>query len=214
MIADSKRGFWSTNAPLLIRNHLIVGVSGDFDNLPGQLKSFDPETGKPQWTFYSTPPPGTPGSISGGATGGQMWMTGTYDPGAESVFRRHRQPDAGAERRRGPATTSGPAASSRSIRTPGRSRGAFRRRRTTRTTGTPRKFRCSSTRRSTGTPRKLLLQASRNGYFFVLDRTNGKNLLTTPFAAVNWAKGIDKEGRPIPNPDKEPPSRRPARRAG
>ena len=48
-----------------------------------------------------------------------------------------------------------------------------------------------------GTPRKLLLQASRNGYFFVLDRTNGKSLLTTPFAAVNWTKGIDKEGRPI-----------------
>ena len=46
MIADAKKGFWSTNAPLLIRNHLIVGVSGDFDNLPGMLKSFDPETGK------------------------------------------------------------------------------------------------------------------------------------------------------------------------
>ena len=45
------------------------------------------------------------------------------------------------------------------------------------------------------TPRKLLMQASRNGYFFVLDRTTGKNLLTTPFAAVNWAKGID-ERRP------------------
>ena len=55
-----------------------------------------------------------------------------------------------------------------------------------------------------GAPRKLLLQASRNGYYFVLDRTTGKNLLTTPFATVNWAKGIDKDGRPIPNPDKEP----------
>ena len=42
------------------------------------------------------------------------------------------------------------------------------------------------------------MQASRNGYFFVLDRTNGKSLLTTPFATVNWAKGIDPQGRPIP----------------
>ena len=50
----------------------------------------------------------------------------------------------------------------------------------------------------------MLMQASRNGYFFVLDRTNGKNLLTKPFATVNWAKGIDEEGRPIPDPDKEP----------
>ncbi len=50
----------------------------------------------------------------------------------------------------------------------------------------------------------MLLQAARNGYFFVLDRTTGKNLLTKPFAAVNWSKGIDEQGRPIPNPDKEP----------
>jgi len=50
----------------------------------------------------------------------------------------------------------------------------------------------------------MLMQASRNGYFFVLDRTNGKSLLTAPFAAVNWAKGIDKDGRPIPDPAKEP----------
>jgi alcohol dehydrogenase (cytochrome c) len=55
-----------------------------------------------------------------------------------------------------------------------------------------------------GTPRKMLLQASRNGYFFVLDRTNGKSLLTKTFAAVNWSSGVDAEGRPIPIPDKEP----------
>jgi alcohol dehydrogenase (cytochrome c) len=55
-----------------------------------------------------------------------------------------------------------------------------------------------------GTPAKMVMQASRNGYFFVLDRTNGKNLLTTPFAAVNWAKGVDAKGSPIPNPDKDP----------
>src|SRR6185436_4026007 len=48
------------------------------------------------------------------------------------------------------------------------------------------------------------MQASRNGYFFVLDRTNGKSLLTKPFAAANWAKGIDALGRPIPDPAKEP----------
>ena len=55
-----------------------------------------------------------------------------------------------------------------------------------------------------GVPRKMMLQASRNGYFFVLDRTNGNNLKTMPFAAVNWANGVDKAGRPIPNRDKEP----------
>jgi alcohol dehydrogenase (cytochrome c) len=50
----------------------------------------------------------------------------------------------------------------------------------------------------------MLMQTSRNGYFFVLDRTTGKNLLTAPYGPVNWSLGVDKEGRPIPNPDKEP----------
>jgi alcohol dehydrogenase (cytochrome c) len=55
-----------------------------------------------------------------------------------------------------------------------------------------------------GQPHKMLMQTSRNGYFFVLDRTNGKSLLTTTFGFVNWSGGIDKQGRPIPNPEKEP----------
>ena len=49
-----------------------------------------------------------------------------------------------------------------------------------------------------------LLQASRNGYYVALDRATGKSLVTKPFATVNWAKGIDAEGRPIPDPAKEP----------
>jgi alcohol dehydrogenase (cytochrome c) len=55
-----------------------------------------------------------------------------------------------------------------------------------------------------GKPRKMLLQSSRNGYFFVVDRTNGASLLTVPFGPVNWSLGVDKQGRPIPNPAKEP----------
>ena len=55
-----------------------------------------------------------------------------------------------------------------------------------------------------GKPRKMLLQSSRNGYFFVLDRTDGSSLLTVPFGPVNWSLGVDKQGRPIPNPAKDP----------
>ena len=57
-----------------------------------------------------------------------------------------------------------------------------------------------------GKPRKLLAQAARAGWFFVLDRTNGKNLVSKPFSGTgNWAKGVDaKGGQPIPDPDKEP----------
>jgi alcohol dehydrogenase (cytochrome c) len=55
-----------------------------------------------------------------------------------------------------------------------------------------------------GQLRKMLMQASRNGYFFVLDRTNGKNLLTVPYGPVNWALGVNENGEPVPNPAKEP----------
>jgi alcohol dehydrogenase (cytochrome c) len=204
-IADARKGYWSTNAPLVIRNHLIVGVSGDFDNLPGMLKSFDPETGALQWIFYSTHPPGTPESEqSGGATGGQMWMTGTYDPGLNLMFvgTGNPTPVLNGDARPGDNPWTGSIVALNpdtgklawgyqvsphdthdwdAAEVPVLVDGPFN-----------------------GTPRKMLLQASRNGYFFVLDRTNGKNLLTTPFATVNWAKGLDKDGRPIPDPAKEP----------
>jgi alcohol dehydrogenase (cytochrome c) len=55
-----------------------------------------------------------------------------------------------------------------------------------------------------GQPKKMLMQTSRNGYFFVIDRTNGQSLLTVPFGPVNWSLGVDKKGQPIPNPAKEP----------
>ncbi len=203
-IADAKRGFWSTNAPLVIRNHVLVGVSGDFDNVPGMLQSFDPEVGAHQWTFYSTPPAGTPGSTSGGATGGQMWMTGTYDPDLNLMYVGTGNPtpvlNGAARPGDNPWTCSilaldpdtgklawGFQASPHdthdwdAAEVPVLVDGTFK-----------------------GESRKLLMQASRNGYFFVLDRTTGKNLLTSTFAAVNWSKGIDAQGRPIPDPAKEP----------
>ena len=51
---------------------------------------------------------------------------------------------------------------------------------------------------------KLLAFGARNGYFFVLDRTNGKNILSTPFVDLNWSRGVDSRGEPIPDPTKEP----------
>ncbi len=81
-IADVEKGYWSTMSPLVVRDHVIVGVSGDMDNLPGFLRSIDPETGRTQWQWDSTAPLGTPNAPSGGMT----WMTGTYDPGLNLIF--------------------------------------------------------------------------------------------------------------------------------
>ena len=204
IIADAGRGYWSTNAPLVIRDHLIVGVSGDFDNLPGLLKSFDPASGKTQWTFYSTPPPGTDGDFSGGATGGQMWMTGTYDPLLNLVYVGTGNPT---------PTLNGPARPGDNPWTgsivainpdSGKLEWGFQASPHDTHDWDAAEVPVLVDGHFNGAPRKLLLQASRNGYFFVLDRTNGKSLMTTPFAAANWASDIDKAGRPIPNPAKEP----------
>jgi alcohol dehydrogenase (cytochrome c) len=62
-----------------------------------------------------------------------------------------------------------------------------------------------------GKPRKLLAQANRNGHFFLLDRTNGKHILTAPFIdSINWTKEINKKGQPVGNPRRRPASRAPS----
>jgi alcohol dehydrogenase (cytochrome c) len=204
VVGDSKRGYWSSNAPLVIRNHLITGLSGDFDNLPGILRSFDPDTGKVQWTFSSTTPSGAPNSMSGGATGGNMWMTGTYDPDLNLLYvgTGNPTPVLNGEVRPG----DNPWSCSVVAINPDTGKLVWGFQPSPHDTHDWDAVEVPVLVDATfkGGPRKLLLQASRNGYFFVLDRINGKSLLTTPFVTVNWAKGVDKEGRPLPNPDKEP----------
>jgi alcohol dehydrogenase (cytochrome c) len=199
-VADVKKGYWTTMAPMIIGNHVIIGVSGDLDNLTGYLRSVDPETGQTQWQWDSTPPAGTPNSTTGGMT----WIPGTYDPSLNLLYwgTGNPTPVLNGKVRPGdnlytcsivalnPDTGKLVWAFSVSphdthdwdaVEVPVLVDGTFR-----------------------GQPRKMLMQTSRNGYFFVLDRTNGKSLLTAPYGPVNWTLGIDKDGHPIPNPAKEP----------
>ena len=92
-LADVKLGYFSTMAPLVIRNHVIAGVSGDVTDVRGYLKSIDPETGETQWTWYTEPDPGQPGSETWPKDsdailhgGGMTWMTGTYDPDLNLLY--------------------------------------------------------------------------------------------------------------------------------
>jgi alcohol dehydrogenase (cytochrome c) len=199
-VADVTKGYWTSMAPLVVGDHVLIGISGDFDNLQGYIRSIDPETGKTQWQWDSTPPPGTPNMPTGGTT----WMAGTYDPDLNLVYwgTGNPTPVLNGSTRPGddPYTCSIVALNPNTgklvwafqpsphdthdwdaAETPVLVDGVFH-----------------------GKPRKMLMQSSRNGYFFVLDRTNGTSLLTVPYGPVNWARGIDKEGRPIPNPAKEP----------
>ncbi len=203
-IADASKGYWTTMAPLIVESktgtNVIVGVSGDFDNLSGFLRSIDPETGQTRWQWDSVAPAGTPNQ----STGGMTWMTGTYDPDLKLVYWGTGNPTpvlTGSTRPGNNLYTCSIVAIDPDT---GKLVWAFQ--------PSPHDTHDWDAVETPvlvdadfhGQPRKMLMQTSRNGYFFVLDRTNGQSLLTVPYGPTNWATGVDAQGRPIPNVQKEP----------
>jgi alcohol dehydrogenase (cytochrome c) len=200
VVADVTKGYWTSMAPLVVRDHVIIGVSGDFDNLQGFIRSVDPKSGKTQWQWDSTPPPGTPNMTTGGMT----WMTGTYDPELNLLYWGTGNPTPVLNGKPRPGNNLYTCSIVALNPDTGKLAWAFQ--------PSPHDTHDWDAAEVPvivdgdfhGEPRKMLMQASRNGYFFVLDRTNGKSLLTTPFVPVNWSLGVDDKGQPIPNPEKEP----------
>jgi len=200
VVADVTKGYWSSMAPLIIRNHMIVGVSGDFDNLTGYLRSLDPETGQTQWQWDATPPPGTPNTT----TGGNTWMTGTYDPDLNLIYWGTGNPTPVLNGKARPGDNLYTCTIVALNPDTGKLAWAFQPSPHDTHDWDAAEVPVLVDADFNGQPRKMLMQASRNGYFFVVDRTNGKTLLTVPFVQVNWTLGVDEQGRPIPNPAKEP----------
>src|SRR5207245_1320150 len=169
------------------------------------------DTGALQWRWYTAPKPGEPGSETWPANsdaithgGGMTWMTGTYDPALNLVYwgTGNPNPVLAGEGRQGDNlyTCSIVALDADSgklvwyfqpsphdthdwdaVQTPMLFDGEFK-----------------------GRQRQMVVQASRNGYFFVLDRKTGEHLLTTPFIETNWSTGINAKGQPIRNTAKDP----------
>jgi alcohol dehydrogenase (cytochrome c) len=163
------------------------------------LQSFDPETGKLQWK-WDVSPAGTPGGSSGGTT----WIPGTYDPDLNLIFWGTGNPTpvlAGDARPGDNKNTCSIVALNPDT---GKLVWSFQ--------PTPHdthdwdavEIPVLVDAVFKGKQRKMLMQASRNGYFFVLDRATGESLLTSSFVPVNWASGIDAKGQPIPDVKKEP----------
>jgi len=209
-IASMKREYFATNAPIIVGRHVIIGVSGDALDIPGYLESRDPESGEQVWRWSSTPRPGEPGAetwpdeYSMASGGGMPWIPGTYDPELNLYYfgTGNPQPVLTGNSREGDnlytctivalnpdsgkmvwhyQVTPHDTHDWDAAQTPVLIDGVI-----------------------DGQPRKLIAQASRNGHFFLLDRTNGKHILTTRFAdAANWTKEINEKGQPIRNPLKD-----------
>jgi alcohol dehydrogenase (cytochrome c) len=209
-VADEKLQYFTTMAPMVVKHHIIVGVGGDAMDVPGFLEARDPETGEVQWRWNTEPRPGEPGADTWpdkGAMehgGGMTWLPGTYDPELNLLYWGTGNPNpvfAGQGRKGSNLWTCSIVALN-----PDTGKLAWYFQASPHDTHdwdnveTPVLFDAQVD----GRPRKLLAQAARNGYFFVLDRTNGKSIVSKPYVPLNWSRGVDENGEPIPDEAKEP----------
>jgi alcohol dehydrogenase (cytochrome c) len=209
-VCDLDQMYYGSVAPVVIKNHVIVGVSGDDLDIPGYLESRDPDTGELQWHWSVVPKPGEPGSETWPNTeamahgGGMTWIPVTYDPDLNLVYVATGNPQpviAGKGRLGDNLFTESIVALDLDT---GKMKWWFQ--------PSPHDTHDWDATQTAvlidgtinGQPRKLIAQASRNGFFFVLDRATGKSVVTKEFVKTNWSKGIDAKGQPIPDPAKMP----------
>jgi alcohol dehydrogenase (cytochrome c) len=210
MIAPLDEGYFSTPAPTVIGNHVLVGTGNDIDS-PGFLQSFDPETGDLQWKHYTVPmEKGDPGldtwaSLDAARHGGaQTWAPGAYDPETHLYIFGTGNPT--------PAFTNGTRGGGDNLFTctlialnvdTGKMVWYFQ--------TSPHDMHDYDSAQTpilvdapfNGKMRKLVLTAARNGYYFTLDRVTGEHLITSKYGMyTNWAKGLNTFGGPQVDPEK------------
>ncbi len=207
-VGDVNLAYSVTMAPLAVKDKVIVGVGGGEYGIRGYIVAYDAETGKQAWKFYTIPGPGEPGHETWDADdwqhgGASVWVTGSVDPDLNLTYWGigNPGPDWNAKQRPGDNLYSDSVVAL-DIDT-GKLKWHFQ--------FTPNdaydydavQVPVLVDRPWQGKPAKLMLWANRNGYFYVLDREHGKFLLGKPFVKVNWASGLDENGRPIPTPQPE-----------
>ena len=208
--ADARKQYFSTSAPLIVKNHVIVGVGGDAMDMPGFLDSFDPATGDVQWTWWSTPRKGDaalktwPNEAISEHGGGMTWMPGTYDRelnllywptgNTNPVFAGQGRPGANLWTEAIVALDADTGKLKWYFQVSPHDTHDFD------NTTAPILFDA----RVNGKPRKLLAQAARNGFFVTLDRITGQHLVVKPYVPLDYSSGFSPNGEPIPIPDKDP----------
>jgi len=207
--AEAATGHSFTGAPLVVKDKVIVGVAGGEYGIRGFIDAYDVETGKRAWRFYTIPGEGEHGSESWAGDswkrgGAPTWVTGSYDPELNTLYWGTGNPGPqiyGANRKGDNLYSDSLVALDPDT---GKLKWYFQ--------FTPHDVHdWDSTHVPilidepfNGRPRKLVAVANRNGFFYLLDRTDGKFLLAKPYTEVTWAKGVDETGRPIVLPHTDP----------
>ena len=207
-LGDNQFGYGITEAPLVVKDKVIVAMAGAESGIRGFVAAFSAQTGAPVWKFYTVPGPGEPGNEtwkgdSWERGGGSSWMTGSYDPDLNLVFWGigNPWPDYDPEIRAGDnlytdsAIALDPDA--------GTLKWHFQFTPNDRADYDSIQVPVLADINWQGSRRKVILWANRNGFFYVLDRATGKFLHGTPFVKVTWATGLDENGRPIRSPKGE-----------
>ncbi len=201
--------YFSSAAPLVVGNRLIVGVSGDALDVPGWIESRDPESGDLQWKWYTTPRAGEPGAetwpddFAREHGGGMTWTSPTYDPDLNLIYVPTGNPNPvyAPERRKGDNLY----ACSIVALNPDTGKMVWYYQTSPNDAWDFDSNQVPVLIDATidGRPRKLVAQATRNGFYFLLDRTNGAHLVSSQVAeSVNWATGFNDKGQPVRNPAK------------
>ncbi len=209
-IAPFEQQYFSSNAPMVVGDHVLVGTGNDLD-APAFLKSLDPRTGEQQWILYSTPQnEGDPGletwpSLDAARHGnGATWIPGSYDPETHLYLYGTGNPTPAYTQGRGDGDNLFTSSLIAVNVDTGKMAWYYQ-------TSPHDTHDWDSTQTPVlvdapfnGRMRKLVITATRNGYFFVLDRTTGEHLVTSKFGIVNnWASGLDEKGQPKRNPHKD-----------
>jgi len=209
-IADFDQQYFSTMAPVVVGNHLLVGTGNDLD-APGFLQSYDPETGQLQWKFYTVPmkagDPGLetwPNLDAARHGGGQVWIPGSYDPETKLYIFGTGNPTpgyTGVGRMGDNLFTCSLIALNVDT---GKMAWYFQ-------TSVHDTHDWDSTQTPVlidgvinGRQRKLVSTAERNGYFYTLDRITGENIVTAKYGSTtNWGKSVRPNGVVEPDPLKK-----------
>ncbi len=203
--AEAKEGYYSTSAPIIANGVLISGVAGGESTTRGFLDGWDPDTGKKLWRRYTIPAPGEPGSETWPKNsnawsqgGGPTWRSGSYDPDLDLVYWGTGNAEPYDPRPR-EGLDSLFTNSVLAIRPKTGEVACYFQ-------YTPNDvYDVDATDENVlvdiqvgGQPRKAMIQANKNGFMYVLDRTNCKLIAAHPYVKVNWATHIDMAtGRPV-----------------
>ncbi len=210
-ICDLDLFYYGSVAPVIVKNMVIAGVSGDDLDFPGYVQAHDLATGEMQWKWYVVPQKmGEPGSETWPNEdamkhgGGMTWQPVTYDPELNHIYvsTGNPQPVIAHKNRKGDNLYTGAfvALNADTGKMAWYFQSSPHDTHDWDSTQTPVVFDGVID----GKPRKLIAQAARNGHFFVLDRTTGKAIISSEYVKTNWTSGYDAKGQPIPNPAKEP----------